>query len=460
MANEKTLNDLILQVQATNIRLEALADSGNKQETHLATLAKASKGDKLQDLEDKREANKKSPTSGGSNTVVDKKEKGGGLFGNGLLMRSAMMAGIMSLLTAAFAGIAGLFTVAGLAAAGIGLLKGGLAAGLLMTITAVAIRAITNYLGVTDVLDKAIDELMSGKVSAGSMGLVFGAGTGALAGFAIGGPFGAIVGAMIGGATMGVIAALGVAKFDASNQEMKDLMFTGLLGVGLFGLLGAGLGAPFGPLGIIGGLILGMAVGALITYLIDFGLKAIRGINFSEIIGDAVDAITKFFSDIIADMVSFFDGDGELNKRLDRVSRKEWNKQIDEQGMTNAEKFKDTDENKSRNIGAFNTYLSKGDDSFKFNGPFNADGTPYLGDVRRPDLQKANDFANMIGTDTQDLANSSRGDYANQLQQAQMAQALRASIPLNNVVTNNSVQSSVSHMVSAENNTHGMILVY
>ena len=58
MANEKTLNDLSLKLQETNLRLEILADSGNKQETHLATLVKASKGDKLQDAEDKREANK------------------------------------------------------------------------------------------------------------------------------------------------------------------------------------------------------------------------------------------------------------------------------------------------------------------------------------------------------------------------------------------------------------------
>ena len=52
MANEKTLNDLSLKLQETNLRLEILADSGNKQETHLATLVKASKGDKLQDAED------------------------------------------------------------------------------------------------------------------------------------------------------------------------------------------------------------------------------------------------------------------------------------------------------------------------------------------------------------------------------------------------------------------------
>ena len=112
MANEKTLNDLILQVQATNIRLEALADSGNKQETHLATLAKASKGDKLQDLEDRREASKHTVGSSASSASSSSADKLNDNKGSGLLMRSALLAGLVSMITGVFAALtSGLATV-------------------------------------------------------------------------------------------------------------------------------------------------------------------------------------------------------------------------------------------------------------------------------------------------------------------------------------------------------------
>ena len=239
MANEKSLNDLIVQVQATNIRLETLADSGDKQETHLATLAKASKGDKLQDAEDKREANKRDAAKIGAPNSTAAAPAEGSSKGGSLLMRSALLTGIIGLISAAFAGLVGIFSVAGLASLGFGLLKGGLLLGLVGTIAAFAVRTVTNYFGVTDIWDKAVDEFMNGKVTPGSMGVAIGGTLGAAAGFAIAGLPGAIVGGMIGSALGAVLVSFAQDKFKLSDEEMMKLMKVVGVGMSVGALAGA-----------------------------------------------------------------------------------------------------------------------------------------------------------------------------------------------------------------------------
>jgi len=362
MANEKTLNDLILQVQATNIRLETLADSGGRQETHLATLAKASKGDKLQDLEDRREANKPSPTSSGG-TASSKTEKGGGLFGNSLLLRSGLMAGIMGLLTAAFAGLAGIFTVAGLGALGIGLLKGGLLLGLVGTIAAFAVRTLTNYFGVTDIYDKAVDEFMSGKVTPGSMGLAIGGTLGAAAGFAIGGLPGAIIGGMIGSAVSAVLVGFAQDKFKLSDKEMLRLMEVVGVGMTVGAVAGAAAGMIFGPIGIIGGMLLGAAIGGIVSYI---GMKSVDYVNsddFDNLLQKAKDAVSGFFTGAVDAFISIITGNGAMgtgNVMAKGIAdRAAWMKMIDPvTGETNKEKHE------GQIMAAFQTFQrNKGDGS-------------------------------------------------------------------------------------------------
>ena len=365
MANEKTLNDLILQVQATNIRLEALADSGDKQETHLATLAKASKGDKLQDAEDKREANKRdrSGIAHGETPNDAAKSAEGSSRGGSLLMRSALLTGIIGLISAAFAGLVGIFSVAGLASLGFGLLKGGLLLGLVGTIAAFAVRTVTNYFGVTDIWDKAVDEFMNGKVTPGSMGVAIGGTLGAAAGFAIAGLPGAIVGGMIGSALGAVLVSFAQDKFKLSDEEMMKLMKVVGVGMSVGALAGAAAGMIFGPIGIMGGMLLGAAIGGIIAYL---GMKAVDYFSsdkFDQLMQDAKDAVADFFTSAFDAFISIITGNGAMGvgKYNNTEDPETWKKMIDPKtGMTNEKKYE------GNVMGAFGDYVMKGgDDSVK-----------------------------------------------------------------------------------------------
>jgi hypothetical protein len=339
MANEKTLNDLSLKLQETNLRLEILADSGNKQETHLATLVKASKGDKLQDAEDKREANKPDRTfnteSAGS---AAKSSKGGSL-----LMRGAMLSGIMGLLTAAFAGLAGLFTVGGLAALGLGLVKGGLLAGLVGVLATMAVRTITNYFGVTDIWDKAVDDLMAGKMSPGSMGLVGGGMAGAVAGFLVAGPLGAVAGAIIGSAIGSIAAHFVQDKFKLTDDEMYQLMANVAVGATAGAVIGGFIGSALGPLGTVAGAMLGAVIGALIGVGVFSVSKMIadRG-GLSKIIDDQLDKLFDFVKNAFDGFVRLFSGYSMATAGT--KSFEEWKNENTGKGrgkmMTNAERYK------------------------------------------------------------------------------------------------------------------------
>ena len=336
MANEKTLNDLSLKLQETNLRLEILADSGNKQETHLATLVKASKGDKLQDAEDKREANKPDRTfnteSAGS---AAKSSKGGSL-----LMRGAMLSGIMGLLTAAFAGLAGLFTVGGLAALGLGLVKGGLLAGLVGVLATMAVRTITNYFGVTDIWDKAVDDLMAGKMSPGSMGLVGGGMAGAVAGFLVAGPLGAVAGAIIGSAIGSIAAHFVQDKFKLTDDEMYQLMANVAVGATAGAVIGGFIGSALGPLGTVAGAMLGAVIGALIGVGVFSVSKMIadRG-GLSKIIDDQLDKLFDFVKNAFDGFVKLFSGYSMATAGT--ASFEEWKKM--ERGVGRGPKMKNED---------------------------------------------------------------------------------------------------------------------
>ena len=362
MANEKTLNDLIVQVQATNIRLEALADSGNKQETHLATLAKASKGDKLQDAEDKREANKRDAAKIGAPNSTAAAPGEGSSKGGSLLMRSALLTGIIGLISAAFAGLVGIFSVAGLASLGFGLLKGGLLLGLVGTIAAFAVRTVTNYFGVTDIWDKAVDEFMSGKVTPGSMGVAIGGTLGAAAGFAIAGLPGAIIGGMIGSALGAVLVSFAQDKFKLSDEEMMKLMKVVGVGMSVGALAGAAAGMIFGPIGIMGGMLLGAAIGGIISYL---GMKAVdyfSSDDFDQMMQDAKDAVADFFTGAFDAFISIITGNGAMGVgKYNTEDPETWKKMIDPKtGMTNEKKYE------GNVMGAFGDYVRKGgDDSVK-----------------------------------------------------------------------------------------------
>ena len=366
MANEKSLNDLIVQVQATNIRLETLADSGDKQETHLATLAKASKGDKLQDAEDKREANKRDAAKIGAPNSTAAAPAEGSSKGGSLLMRSALLTGIIGLISAAFAGLVGIFSVAGLASLGFGLLKGGLLLGLVGTIAAFAVRTVTNYFGVTDIWDKAVDEFMNGKVTPGSMGVAIGGTLGAAAGFAIAGLPGAIVGGMIGSALGAVLVSFAQDKFKLSDEEMLKLMKVVGVGMSVGALAGAAAGMIFGPIGIMGGMLLGAAIGGIIAYL---GMKAVDYFSsdkFDQLMQDAKDAVSDFFTGAFDAFISIITGNGAMGvgKYNNTEDPETWKKMIDpETGMTNEKKHE------GNVMGAFGDYVRKGgDDSVKSAG--------------------------------------------------------------------------------------------
>jgi hypothetical protein len=365
MANEKTLNDLSLKLQETNLRLEILADSGNKQETHLATLVKASKGDKLQDAEDKREANKRdrSGIAHGETPNDAAKSAEGSSKGGSLLTRSALLTGIIGLISAAFAGLVGIFSVAGLASLGFGLLKGGLLLGLVGTIAAFAVRTVTNYFGVTDIWDKAVDEFMNGKVTPGSMGVAIGGTLGAAAGFAIAGLPGAIVGGMIGSALGAVLVSFAQDKFKLSDEEMLKLMKVVGVGMSVGALAGAAAGMIFGPIGIMGGMLLGAAIGGIIAYL---GMKAVDYFSsdkFDQLMQDAKDAVSDFFTGAFDAFISIITGNGamgrgSLSERMGTEDRETWMKMVDpETGMTNQKKHE------GNVMGAFQDYTLKGGDS-------------------------------------------------------------------------------------------------
>ena len=354
MAQDKTLNDLIVQVQATNIRLETLADSGDQQESHLKTLAKASKVDRLQNLEDKREESSSSPTSAvgpSSDTIKGDDE------GSGMLMRSTMMAGLITLMQRLFTGLGALLTVGGLAALGLGALKIGLLAGLVGAIAFTAVRAVTNYFGVTEIWDKAMKDLMAGKINGGSIGAGVGGVLGAALG-SVGGLPGAIIGAMVGSALGAILGNFVEKKWEASSEGMKNLMMGKIAVIGGMALIGASLGVVGGPPGIIAGLLLGMAAGALITYIADIGSKAIQGVNWGEVIDDFNDAINNYALGFVDKIKKFFFGELPINERLQRVSMEKWKKRKDPvTGMTNEEKH-------ANNLpGMFNEYRNKGDNS-------------------------------------------------------------------------------------------------
>ena len=336
MANEKTLNDLSLKLQETNLRLEILADSGNKQETHLATLVKASKGDKLQDAEDKREAKKDGAIS--TTETYGSAAKSG--KGGSLLMRGAMLSGIMGLLTAAFAGLAGLFTVGGLAALGLGLVKGGLLAGLVGVLATMAVRTITNYFGVTDIWDKAVDDLMAGKMSPGSMGLVGGGMAGAVAGFLVAGPLGAVAGAIIGSAIGSIAAHFVQDKFKLTDDEMYQLMANVAVGATAGAVIGGFIGSALGPLGTVAGAMLGAVIGALIGVGVFSVSKMIadRG-GLSKIIDDQLDKLFDFVKNAFDGFVKLFSGYSMATAGT--ASFEEWKKM--ERGVGRGPKMKNED---------------------------------------------------------------------------------------------------------------------
>ena len=341
MANEKTLNDLSLKLQETNLRLEILADSGNKQETHLAALVKASKGDKLQDAEDKREANKPDRAISTTETYGSAAKSG---KGGSLLMRGAMLSGIMGLLTAAFAGLAGLFTMGGLAALGLGLVKGGLLAGLVGVLATMAVRTITNYFGVTDIWDKAVDDLMAGKMSPGSMGLVGGGMAGAVAGFMVAGPLGAVAGAIIGSAIGSIAAHFVQDKFKLTDGEMYQLMANVAVGATAGAVIGGFIGSALGPLGTVAGAMLGAVIGALIGVGVFSVSKMIadRG-GLSKIIDDQLDKLFDFVKNAFDGFVKLFSGYSMATAGT--KSFEEWKNEKTGKGfrgkkMTNAERYK------------------------------------------------------------------------------------------------------------------------
>ena len=354
MAQDKTLNDLIVQVQATNIRLETLADSGDQQESHLKTLAKASKVDRLQNLEDKREESSSSPTSavGPSSDTIKGDDKG-----SGMLMRSTMMAGLITLMQRLFTGLGALLTVGGLAALGLGALKIGLLAGLVGAIAFTAVRAVTNYFGVTEIWDKAMKDLMAGKINGGSIGAGVGGALGAALG-SVGGLPGIIIGAMVGSALGAILGNFVEKKWEASSESMKTMMMAKIAVIGGMGLIGASLGVVGGPPGIIAGLLLGMAAGALINYIADIGGKAIDGVNWGEVIDEFNMAVNNWALGVVDSIKKFFSGDLPINKRLQRVSMEKWKKRKDPvTGEANEDKYAD-------NIpGAFNMYRANGDNS-------------------------------------------------------------------------------------------------
>ena len=337
MANEKTLNDLSLKLQETNLRLEILADSGNKQETHLATLVKASKGDKLQDAEDKREANKPDRAISTTETYGSAAKSG---KGGSLLMRGAMLSGIMGLLTAAFAGLAGLFTMGGLAALGLGLVKGGLLAGLVGVLATMAVRTITNYFGVTDIWDKAVDDLMAGKMSPGSMGLVGGGMAGAVAGFMVAGPLGAVAGAIIGSAIGSIAAHFVQDKFKLTDGEMYQLMANVAVGATAGAVIGGFIGSALGPLGTVAGAMLGAVIGALIGVGVFSVSKMIadRG-GLSKIIDDQLDKLFDFVKNAFDGFVKLFSGYSMA--AAGTASFEEWKKM--ERGVGRGPKMKNED---------------------------------------------------------------------------------------------------------------------
>ena len=337
MANEKTLNDLSLKLQETNLRLEILADSGNKQETHLATLVKASKGDKLQDAEDKREANKPDRAISTTETYGSAAKSG---KGGSLLMRGAMLSGIMGLLTAAFAGLAGLFTMGGLAALGLGLVKGGLLAGLVGVLATMAVRTITNYFGVTDIWDKAVDDLMAGKMSPGSMGLVGGGMAGAVAGFMVAGPLGAVAGAIIGSAIGSIAAHFVQDKFKLTDGEMYQLMANVAVGATAGAVIGGFIGSALGPLGTVAGAMLGAVIGALIGVGVFSVSKMIadRG-GLSKIIDDQLDKLFDFVKNAFDGFVKLFSGYSMATAGT--ASFEEWKKM--ERGVGRGPKMKNED---------------------------------------------------------------------------------------------------------------------
>jgi hypothetical protein len=336
MANEKTLNDLSLKLQETNLRLEILADSGNKQETHLATLVKASKGDKLQDAEDKREAKKDGAIS--TTETYGSAAKSG--KGGSLLMRGAMLSGIMGLLTAAFAGLAGLFTMGGLAALGLGLVKGGLLAGLVGVLATMAVRTITNYFGVTDIWDKAVDDLMAGKMSPGSMGLVGGGMAGAVAGFLVAGPLGAVAGAIIGSAIGSIAAHFVQDKFKLTDDEMYQLMANVAVGATAGAVIGGFIGSALGPLGTVAGAMLGAVIGALIGVGVFSVSKMIadRG-GLAKIIDDQLDKLFDFVKNAFDGFVRLFSGYSMATAGT--ASFEEWKKM--ERGVGRGPKMKNED---------------------------------------------------------------------------------------------------------------------
>jgi hypothetical protein len=365
MAQDKTLNDLIVQVQATNIRLETLADSGDQQESHLKTLAKASKVDRLQNLEDKREESSSSPTSAvgpSSDTIKGDDE------GSGMLMRSTMMAGLITLMQRLFTGLGALLTVGGLAALGLGALKIGLLAGLVGAIAFTAVRAVTNYFGVTEIWDKAMKDLMAGKINGGSIGAGVGGVVGGIVG-SVGGLPGIIIGAMVGSAVGAILGNFVEKKWEASSEGMKNLMMGKIAVIGGMALIGAGLGVPGGPPGIIAGLLLGMAAGALITYIADIGGKAIDGVNWGEVIDEFNMAVNNWALGVVDSIKKFFSGDAEINKRMVRVTADKWKKRKDPvTGETNEDKYADNV------MGAYHKYVQKGDNSVPGTADFSNNG--------------------------------------------------------------------------------------
>ena len=259
MAAERSLNDLVLQIQETNIRLNTLSETGEKQETHLSKLAKMAKGDNLQDLEDARES--KSAGQSSNTVTTTKADKDEGFMGVGL-MRPAIFAGISALITGMIAGVAGLFTVGGLLAIASKVLKTGLVVGLITLVAGTAIQAVFNYFGKPDLWKNAANDVMAGNWNPASLGFVGGAATGAAIGLKFGGVRGMVFGGLVGsalGAFGGDMLTLPNGSVDKMGVAIASAEFAG----GSIGFTkGMKFGKKFGLKGMILGGILGLIIGS------------------------------------------------------------------------------------------------------------------------------------------------------------------------------------------------------
>jgi uncharacterized protein YqgC (DUF456 family) len=79
---------------------------------------------------------------------------------------------------------------------------------------------------VTEIWDKAMKDLMAGKINGGSIGAGVGGVVGGIVG-SVGGLPGIIIGAMVGSAVGAILGNFVEKKWEASSESMKTLMIWG-----------------------------------------------------------------------------------------------------------------------------------------------------------------------------------------------------------------------------------------